>query len=105
MLKKSPLADGINEKGLAAGLFYHPGYAVYADYDKTQVDNTITAVDMIAFILSQFATVDEVKAGLVNVRMVGVVDSTKFNFNNKKIVYIVLDEKKEQDIKEKTPVK
>jgi len=29
MLKKTTLADGMNEKGLAAGLFYHPGTANY----------------------------------------------------------------------------
>jgi penicillin V acylase-like amidase (Ntn superfamily) len=30
MLQKEVLADGLNEKGLALGLLYHPGFAVYA---------------------------------------------------------------------------
>ena len=74
MLGKDVLADGMNEKGLAAGLFYHPGFAEYMEYERGQADNTITAVAMVSFILSQFATVDEVMQGIRDVRMVAVVE-------------------------------
>ncbi|UCF83276.1 MAG: choloylglycine hydrolase family protein [Desulfobacteraceae bacterium] len=74
MLGKDIFADGMNEKGLAAGIFYHPGFASYMKYDKAQPNNTITAVDIVSYILSQFSTIDEVKSGMKSVRVVPVVE-------------------------------
>ena len=74
MLEKDVLGDGMNEKGLAAGLFYHPGFAKYMEYEKDQADNTITAVDVVSYILAQFSTVEEVKQGMQNIRVVAVVE-------------------------------
>ena len=53
MLERDLLSDGMNEKGLSAGLFYHPGFAQYMEYDKSQADQTITAVDIMSYILTQ----------------------------------------------------
>ena len=74
MLGKDLFADAMNEKGLAVGLFYHPGYAEYMDYDKAHANNTITAVDVVSYILSQFATIEEVKEGMESVKVVPVVE-------------------------------
>lgn len=74
MLEKNPLGDAMNEQGLAAGLFYHPRYAKYAKYDKALAAQTITAVDVIAYILTQYASIEEVKTGLEKVRVVPVVE-------------------------------
>lgn len=38
MLEKPTLGDGMNEKGLTAGLFYHPGFAKYPEYDPAKAD-------------------------------------------------------------------
>ena len=76
LLGKDLLADGMNEKGLATGLFYHPGFASYMKYDMSQANNSITAVDIVSFILSQFATIDEVRSGMESVRVVPVVEET-----------------------------
>ena len=73
-LNKDELVDGMNETGLTAGLFYHPGFAKYQEYDKSQAANTIDAADVLAYILSQYATIAEVKKGLANVRIGGVVE-------------------------------
>jgi choloylglycine hydrolase len=43
-------------------------------YDKSQANNSITAVDIVSFILSQFATIDEVRSGMESVRVVPVVE-------------------------------
>lgn len=75
MVGKDLLADGMNEKGLAAGLFYHPGYAKYPAYKKALADNTITAVDVMSYILTQYATVKEVREGIQKVRVVPVVEA------------------------------
>ncbi len=74
MLEKDALADGMNEAGLAVGLFYHPGFAGYPDYDPALADQSITAVDFVAYVLSQFATVEEARAGLQGLRVVPVVE-------------------------------
>ena len=74
MLGRDIFGDGMNERGLAAGLFYHPGFASYPAYDPARAKDTITAVDVLAFVLSQFATVDEVRAGMETVRVVPVVE-------------------------------
>lgn len=76
LLEKVTLADGMNEKGLTAGLFYHPGFAKYPDYDPAKADMSITAIDVVHFILTQFATVDEVREGMSNVRVVAVVEES-----------------------------
>lgn len=73
LIEKDYLADGMNEVGLSGGMFYHPGYATYPDYDPAQADNTITALDLLSFILTQYATVEEVKSGLSDLNVVGVV--------------------------------
>jgi len=74
LLEKDIFADAMNEKGLAIGIFYHPGYASYMAYDKTKASNTITAVDVISYILGNFATVEEAAEGMKDLRVVGVVE-------------------------------
>jgi choloylglycine hydrolase len=74
MLGKNYIADGMNEKGLAVGLFYHPGYAKYANYDKANAANCISAQDVTTYILSQFSSNEEVKTGLQKITVVGVVE-------------------------------
>ena len=74
MLEKDVLADVMNDKGLSVGLFYHPGFAEYMEYDRDQAGNTITAVDVVSYILTQFASIDEVKQGMQEVRLVAVVE-------------------------------
>jgi choloylglycine hydrolase len=76
LLEKATLADGMNEKGLTAGLFYHPGFAKYPEYDPVKADMSITAIDVVHFILTQFATIDEVREGMSKVRVVPVVEES-----------------------------
>jgi len=74
MIGTDYLGDGMNEKGLSAGLFYHPGFAEFQEYKLSEASSTITALDVTNYILSQFATVDEVKKGMQDVRVVAVVE-------------------------------
>ena len=76
MLDHGAPADGINETGLTAGLFYLPGYTEYQEYLPDQADNTIPGDLLASYVLSQFETVEEAAAGLADVRVVGVVDET-----------------------------
>jgi choloylglycine hydrolase len=65
--------DGMNEKGLAVGGFYHPGFAEYQKYDPAKASECMGPGDVIAYLLSTCATVDEAKAAIAKVRVTAVV--------------------------------
>ena len=65
--------DGVNEKGLAAGLFYFPTSAGYMQYTPADAPRTMAPWEFGSWILENFATVDEVKANLDNVVVPAVV--------------------------------
>lgn len=64
------VADGLNEVGLAAGLFYFPHYGSYEAYDEEQRESTLSDLQLVPWMLSQFKTVDEVKEALGTVHVV-----------------------------------
>lgn len=66
------IAEGLNEKGLSAGLFYYPNYGSYVDYDPAFNSTSLADVQLVAWMLSQFATVEEVKANLDKVRVISI---------------------------------
>jgi choloylglycine hydrolase len=70
------ISDGMNEKGLAIGMFYHPEFTKYPGYIKSEVANTISGQEVTNYILSQFANIDEVKEGIRKVRVVGVMEES-----------------------------
>jgi choloylglycine hydrolase len=74
MLDHGAPADGINEAGLTAGLFYLPGFTEYQEYQPEHAKKTIPGDLLASYVLSQFETVKEARAGLEDVRVVGVVD-------------------------------
>lgn len=67
------VADGLNEKGMAAGAFYFPGYAKFEDVAERDYPKTISNLDFITWVLSNFATVEELSKALKNVKVAGVV--------------------------------
>lgn len=58
------LIDGMNEKGLTGGMLNAPTTAVYQDPKGDDAKNSIAGYQLIIYALSNFATTDEVKAGL-----------------------------------------
>lgn len=67
------LMDGINEKGLSVGAFYFPGYASYTKVTRRNQSKALSPIDFTNWILTQFATVEEVKAAIKNVVITGTV--------------------------------
>ena len=66
------IAEGINEAGLSAGLFYFPGYGKYEDYVPGQAASSISDLQFVSWILGNFATVEEVKTAVKDVHIVSV---------------------------------
>ena len=66
------VAEGINEAGLSAGLFYFPHYGSYETYNAQHNDKTIADLQLVEWILSQFSSIDDVIAGLQNVHVVSL---------------------------------
>lgn len=69
VVQKDFIADGMNETGLAAGLFYFPAYGQYPEYDKKKNRQTLADLQVVSWILSQFASIDEVKEAFGNIRV------------------------------------
>lgn len=66
--------DGMNEKGLAVGTFYFPGYAGYSEINASNQSKAVSPVEFSNWIVTQFASVEEVKAALANVVIAPTID-------------------------------
>lgn len=66
--------DGVNEKGLAGGLFYFSDYAGYQDVTEANYQNSIAPWELMTWILTNFSTVEEVREALPSIR----ISNTRF---------------------------
>lgn len=71
-LGKEVFIDGVNEVGLAAGGFYFPGYAGYQATTPDEEGRALAPWELITWMLTNFGTVDEIRAALVDVRVAAV---------------------------------
>ena len=67
------IIDGLNEAGLAAGLFYFPTTAGYQPYAPADAARTIAPWQLGSWILDNFASVDEVKANIGSIVVAATV--------------------------------
>ena len=70
--QKEFVAEGLNEAGLSAGLFYFPGYGQYEAYDSTRKAESIADLQLVSYILGSCATIDEVKQAVAQVHVVAI---------------------------------
>lgn len=68
------LADGVNEKGLAAASLYFSADAVYID-EKNSDQVAVAPHDVVTWLLSTFKTIEEVKAGIGQLNIVNEKNS------------------------------
>ncbi|MGE4373818.1 MAG: linear amide C-N hydrolase [Xanthobacter sp.] len=61
--------DGMNEKGLTGGLLYLPGLAEFQDVTANEAKNSIASWELLTYVLTSFATVDEVKENLPKIKV------------------------------------
>ena len=70
--QKEFVAEGVNEAGLSAGLFYFPGYGEYESYNPEYRERTISDLQLVSWVLGNFRNVEEVKSGIESVHIVGL---------------------------------
>ena len=73
LLDQMLFGDGMNSEGLNVSLLYLPGFTEYQAYNPESAAISLAPVDFAGFMLSQFATVAEVRQAVENVRVVPVV--------------------------------
>lgn len=56
------VVEGLNEKGLSAGLFYFPDYGKYEDFDPALKESSIADFQLVSFILGRCSSIEEVLA-------------------------------------------
>ena len=66
------VAEGLNEAGLSAGLFYFPRYGGYEAYSEAAKATSIADLQLVSWILGSCRTVDEVKAAVAGVHVIAV---------------------------------
>lgn len=66
------VADGLNERGLACGGFWFAGWAGFQKFTPEEASKTISNIDFISWVLSNFSRVEEVRKALKDVTVVGV---------------------------------
>jgi len=74
VLGKEYLTDGVNEKGLTLGLFYHPGFAEYEKYDSANAAKSLGPLDVAQYLLTTCVSIADVRAALGKVHVVPVVE-------------------------------
>ena len=72
VVREEFIAEGINEEGLSAGLFFFPDYGSYQKYEPSHNATTLGDLQVVSWILSRFATIDQLKQGIKDVRIVGL---------------------------------
>jgi choloylglycine hydrolase len=82
VVQKEFIAEGMNEAGLSTGLFFFPNYGSYLPYNPNEADRSVGDLQLNAWMLSQFATVDEVKEAITSgqVRVVGLDASSVVHY-------------------------
>jgi len=71
-LERDIITDGMNEKGLVVGVLYLPGFSEYQSYDSAWANISMGSAEFANYVLTEFATIDEVRDGLKKIRVVPI---------------------------------
>ena len=70
--QKEFMVEGVNEKGLSAGLFYFPNYGKYQPFDPMEKDKSLADFQVVSYVLAKCSSINEVKRELENVRIINI---------------------------------
>lgn len=88
--KDQVVMDGVNERGLACGAFYFPGFANYTPINHSNQSRALSPVEFPNWILTQFGSLEEVKAALQSI-VIGPTISQEWGPTPPPFHYIVYD--------------
>lgn len=71
------VTEGLNEAGLSAGLFFFPGYGKYEEYNPQESAESIVDVQLAAWILGNFSSVEQVMDNIGNIHIVALNAQTQ----------------------------
>lgn len=91
IIQKEFVAEGLNEVGLSAGLFYFPHYGKYEEYDVAQNASTLSDLQLVSWILFRFSAIDEVKAAMKEVRVASLNSTVHWRIGDTKGNQVVLE--------------
>lgn len=66
------VAEGLNEAGLSAGLFYFPNYGEYAVYDPASKSSSVADLQLVPLVLSTCRDVGEVEKLIGRIRVINI---------------------------------
>lgn len=66
------VTEGLNEKGLSAGIFFFPHYGSLAQYNPRKARRSVSDAELVRWLLGNFATVDEALKGLKKITVIPV---------------------------------
>ena len=69
---KEFIAEGINEAGLSAGLFYFPQYGQYETYHPELKAQSLADLQLVPYILGKCATLEEVKSAVEDIHIINI---------------------------------
>ena len=72
VVKDAFISEGVNEKGLGAGIFYFSGYGSLAPFNAKKAEKSVADVELVRWMLTNFATVEEVINGLKKIEIVTI---------------------------------
>lgn len=76
------ITEGINEKGLSAGIFFFSHYGSLAPYNPNKAKKSVSDAELVPWILTNFATVDEVLKHLKKIDIIPIAKpDKKGNYN------------------------
>ena len=64
--------EGINERGLSAGLFFFPNYGKYTAYNPANNHRTLCDMQFVSWVLSSFATIDQLTSAIDSIDLVAI---------------------------------
>jgi choloylglycine hydrolase len=73
---KDIIIDGMNERGLTVGVFYHPGFAEYRAYDPTKAAESVGPTDVGQYLLTTCDSVESARKAMQDVRVVPVMEES-----------------------------
>lgn len=72
VVEREFIAEGINEAGLSAGLFFFPRYGSYESYESVDNPRTLADLQVVQWMLTQCATIEEAMEAVKRVRIVAL---------------------------------